>query len=88
MYKPKSPLCDGQWHTVYFDKDIRKGDLYVDGILRASGSKGGKYTSVDTHDPFYVGGVPGTHLKVLLVCDLRCFNKCILHTQTLIMDFC
>ncbi len=59
-YIHPSPLCDGEWHTVYVNKDGWRGEVRVDEEESVSTlSAHPSFRAVNINDPLYVGGVPG-----------------------------
>ncbi|KAK2094641.1 Laminin subunit alpha-1 [Saguinus oedipus] len=62
-YEPKTAtaLCDGKWHTLQANKSKHRITLIVDGNAVGAGNPHTQSTSVDTNNPIYVGGYPGTY---------------------------
>ncbi len=61
---PEAGLCDGQWHTVSAHKLKHRLELVVDGKKSEAASPDVRSASADTNDPVYVGGYPGTPIKL------------------------
>lgn len=79
MHEPgqEAGLCDGQWHSVSAHKLKHRLELIVDGRKSEAASPDVRSASADTNDPVYVGGYPGTSIKlILLLTSYRNKNWC------------
>ncbi len=65
-----SELCDYRWHTLLAEKDGTTGSLTVDHTHTVSQTPADpllqRFLTVNTNDPLYIGGLPGTHTHTLL----------------------
>lgn len=77
-YSESGQLCDGAWHSLFVSKTGASGTISVDGnvpqTVTSSCEVCQSFFAVNTDDPLYVGGIPGTAKNYDKFDCFHCFN--------------
>ncbi|CAG0898967.1 unnamed protein product [Cyprideis torosa] len=56
--QPEFQYNDGNWHTLDFKRNQKRGELFIDGVLVSEGNSQGNTASVNVDPIIYIGGLP------------------------------
>lgn len=58
ILKSNHSVMDDEWHSIRAEREGVAGTLYIDDMIEANGQSPAGTDAVDTHPPFYIGGLP------------------------------